>query len=304
MVFIPWLTSLCWSKRLRPLLLLWAPKRCLPWRSKWWQTWAPCQTTQLLSAACWSAWLTGKRLGKPSLEDWPAWTMTPWMWKLRFRSTVPQRREDRIGWPKKRVVGAGQIERTENHSSGGAIPSFARSLNLKSTLVWMLFPQKTGCKSYGFFYVFDDHPSYLFHHGISTEMGHCQTVSQPFCPIRRPDQGDEKACVVICHGNACCRLDAFHQVGQKNRTNSHNEQPQNVSTCGFVSGELLFSHWINHYLCMIFHFPGDLNRTESHLENSQTSKSSGALLPSFEHRRVLLWLLWLRFPVDLRSSGI
>eukprot|EP00435_Cladocopium_sp_Y103_P036318 s239_g9.t1 len=42
---------------------------------------------------------------------------------------------------------------------------------------------------------------------------------------QRPQQGEEKACVVICHGNACCRLDAFHQV--------HCFLPLNIAVCCF-----------------------------------------------------------------------
>lgn len=59
---------------------------------------------------------------------------------------------------------------------------------------------------------------------ITNARGHT-IVCTLFEPEKRPQQGEEKACVVICHGNACCRLDAFHQV--------HCFLPLNIAVCCF-----------------------------------------------------------------------
>jgi len=60
---------------------------------------------------------------------------------------------------------------------------------------------------------------------ITNERGHtivC-TIFEP--EQKRPDQGEEKACVVMCHGNACCRIDGFLQV--------HCFLPLNIAVCCF-----------------------------------------------------------------------
>ncbi|CAK9074091.1 unnamed protein product [Durusdinium trenchii] len=60
---------------------------------------------------------------------------------------------------------------------------------------------------------------------ITNQRGHTLVCTLFEPETRRPEQGDEKACVVFCHGNACCRLDGFMQV--------HCFLPLNIAVCCF-----------------------------------------------------------------------